>query len=185
MPSLSPSCTRRRLAVAASVAHPSLSRMAPGSLCHTTACARVPTFLGWMRAWGTSPRVALPSAPAWWLPLAPPVMLPGPLPYGFTVGPQCIRYAAGSEKEKRAGGPTSWGYYSTIVLILQWGGGITWTGGLVAASADGSADDLAWPAPSIGEGSDLACALHRRKDLIWRAPLWAPASAGGVVFTWV
>ncbi len=32
-------------------------------------------------------------------------------------------YAAGSEKEKRAGGPPHWGHYSTPVRILQWGVG--------------------------------------------------------------
>ena len=44
-------------------------------------------------------------------------------------------YAAGSKEEKRARWPTSWGYYSTLVLISQWGWGITWADGFVLACA--------------------------------------------------
>ena len=55
----------------AAVADPSLNRMAPRSLCPTTACARVPTFLGWMRAWGTFPDPPAQGVSLW----IPPVHL--------------------------------------------------------------------------------------------------------------
>ncbi len=55
--------------------------------------------------------------------LAPWVVPSAPLPQGDSLwlAHSANMYAAGSEKEKRAGGPTSWGYHSTIVLILQVG----------------------------------------------------------------
>ncbi len=60
--------------------------MAPKSLCLTTAFAPVPTFLGRSCPLGCS--------------------LSAPATGGFSVvSPQYIRYAAGSEEEKRAGGP--------------------------------------------------------------------------------
>ncbi len=90
--------------------------MAPKSLCLTAAFAPVPAFLG-----GSCPLGCSLSAPA-----------TGGL---SMVSPQCAMYAAGSEKEKRAWGPLHWGYYSTLVRILQWGGGITWAEGLVVACA--------------------------------------------------
>ena len=90
--------------------------MAPRSLCLTTAFAPVPAFLG-----GSCPLGCSLSAPA---------------TGGFSVfSLQCNMYAAGSEKEKRAGGRLHGGYYSTLVRILQWGVGIAWTEGLVVACA--------------------------------------------------
>ena len=98
------------------------------SLCLTAAFSPFPAFLG-----GSCPSGCSLSAPA-----------TGGL---SMVSPQYIRYAAGSEKEKRAWGPLHWGYYSTPVRILQWGGGITWTEGLVVACAAPSAEGLFWPVP--------------------------------------
>ena len=86
------------------IAHPSLAIADPSRLqevCLATAMAPVPAFLGGLRGWGNIPPGRLAPGPAWWLPLAPPVMLPGPLPQGSTVGPQwsCIRQAS----RKRSG----------------------------------------------------------------------------------
>ena len=109
---------------------PLRSWAAQKSLCLTAAFAPVPAILG-----GSCPLGCSLSAPA---------------TGGFSVfSLQYSMYAAGSEKEKRAWGPLHWGHYSTPVRILQWGGGITWTGGMV----------LLWPAPSLGGGSGLACAV--------------------------
>ncbi len=100
--------------------------MAPKSLCLTAAFAPVPAFLG-----GSCPLGCSLSAPA---------------TGGFSVfSLQCNMYAAGSEKEKRAGGPLHGGYYSTIVLLLQEG-------------APPGRRVLLWPAPSFNGGSGLACA---------------------------
>ena len=75
--------------------------------------------------------------------------LSAPATGGFSVvSPQYSMYAAGSEKEKRAGGPLHWGHHSTIVRILQWGVGGALPGWRV----------LLWLAPSFSGGSGLACA---------------------------
>ena len=68
-----PSLSRRGSVVSrrASVADPSLSRMVPRSLCPTTAVGRVPTFLGWMRAWGRFPDPPAQGGSLW----IPPVHL--------------------------------------------------------------------------------------------------------------
>ena len=110
--------------------------MAPGSLCLTTALAPVPTFLG-----GSCPLGCSLSAPA---------------TGGFSVvSPQYIRYAAGSEKEKRAGGRL---HGSTIAQLFGFCNG----GGAEASPAAGGRDwgrvVLLWPTPSFSGGSGVACA---------------------------
>ena len=89
--------------------------MAPKSLCLTTAVAPAPAFLGRSCPLGCS--------------------LSAPATGGFSVvSPQYIRYAAAPRK--RSGPPAHFmGYHSTIVRILQEGGGITWADGLVVACA--------------------------------------------------
>ena len=110
--------------------------MAPKSLCLTTAFAPVPAFLG-----GSCPLGCSLSAPA---------------TGGFSVvSPQYIRYAAGSEKEKRAGGRLHGGTIAHPFVFCKGGGRGP---GLRRPPADGdgwsclglrrpSAEGLAWPAP--------------------------------------
>ena len=106
------------------------------SLCRTTAFAPVPAILG-----GSCPLGCSLNAPA---------------TGGCSVfSLQCSLYAAGSEKEKRAGGPLHWGHHSTLVRILQ--------GGVGGARTSASARRwgwmiLSWPAPSFSGGIGLACA---------------------------
>ena len=100
------------------------------------ALAPAPGFPGGLRGWGNIPPGRLAPGPGWWLPLQPPVMLASAPPAaGVHRGLPVLPYAAGFEEAEAGRLPTSWGQHSTIVLILQAGGGITWTGGLVAACA--------------------------------------------------
>ena len=90
-------------------------RQAPRSLCLTTALAPVPTFLG-----GSCPLGCSLSAPA---------------TGGFSVvSPQC---SCMRQAPRKRSGPVAhfMGYYSTIVRLLQEGGGITWADGFVVACA--------------------------------------------------
>ena len=75
-----------------------------------------------------------------------------------------------------------WGYSSTIVRILQGGGGIPWTGGLVGRPAPSFRGGLAWPAPPsrplrpptlLGTGG---LALYPRRGLRPLHPAWREAS---------
>ena len=76
------------------------------------------------------------------------------------MGPQCSRIRQASRKRRWTGWPTSWGYYSTIVLVLQWG--------------DGRGPGLRRP-PADGDGwSCLGLRPPSAKDLIWPAPLSRP-----------
>ena len=99
------------------------------SLCLTAAFAPVPAILG-----GSCPLGCSLSAPA---------------TGGLSMVSAVPMYAAGSEKEKRAGGPLHWGHYSTLVRILQWGVGGVLPGRMV----------LLWSASSFSGGSGLACAV--------------------------
>ena len=101
--------------------------MAPRSLCLTTAFTPALTFLGGSCPLGCS-LSALPQGDSLWL--APSAHVCGRL-----LGGDAGRW------------PTSWGYHSTIVRILQGGWGITWGGALL------------WRAPSFSGGSGLACAV--------------------------
>ena len=102
--------------------------MAPKSLCLTTAFAPAPAFLG-----GSCPLGCSLSAPA---------------TGGFSVvSPQYIRYAAGSEKEKRAGGRLHGGTIAHPFVFCKGGG------------AEAGRGFLVWPAPSFSGGSGLACAV--------------------------
>ena len=92
--------------------------MAPRSLCLTTALAPVPAFLR-----GSCPSGCSLSAPA---------------TRGLSmVSPQYIRYAAGSEKEKRADRRLHGGTIAQSFLFCKRGvaGGLTWTECPVAACA--------------------------------------------------
>ena len=92
--------------------------MAPRSLCHTTAIAPVPAFLGRSCPLGCS--------------------LSAPATGGLSmVSPQYIRYAAGSEKEKRAGGRLHGGTIAQSFLFCNRAEaeGLTWTECPVAACA--------------------------------------------------
>ena len=101
--------------------------MAPKSLCLTTAFTPVPTFLG-----GSCPLGCSLSAPA---------------TGGFSmVSPQYIRYAAGSEKEKRAGGPLHGGTIAQSFLFCN-GAVSGWKGGSCFGLRPPSAESLAWPPP--------------------------------------
>ena len=96
-----------------------MERMAPKSLCLTTALAPVPAFLGGSCPWGCSLRRPCRRGSS---------LLDSPSPN---------LYAAGSEKEKRAGCPL---HGATIAQSFVFcnrgcGRGSPWTGGLVAASA--------------------------------------------------
>ncbi len=107
---------------------PLRSWMAPKSLCLTTAFAPAPAFLG-----GSCPLGCSLSAPA---------------TGGFSVvSPQYIRYAAGSEKEKRAGGRLHGGTIAHPFVFCKGGG------------AEAGRGFLVWPAPSFSGGSGLACAV--------------------------
>ena len=98
--------------------------------------APVPTFLGGSCPWG------VPSAP---------------LPQGDSLWLAPSAHVCGRLREREAGrGPTSWGYHSTPVRILQWGVGQRLPPRRVAGIGDGwaccglrppSAGGLAWPAP--------------------------------------
>ncbi len=115
--------------------------MAPKSLCLTTAVAPVPTFLG-----GSCPLGCSLSAPA---------------TGGFSVvSPQHIRYAAGSEEEKRAGGRLHGGTIAQLFVFCK--GSLAGLGvGVGVAGGEGERGRmvLAWPAPSISRGIGLACAV--------------------------
>ena len=125
------------------------------SLCRTTAFAPVPAILG-----GSCPLGCSLNAPA---------------TGGCSVfSLQCSLYAAGSEKEKRAGGPLHWGHHSTLVRILQ--------GGVGGARTSASARRwgwmiLSWPAPSFSGGIGLACAVLQRRDWLGlrRCPTGPPS----------
>ncbi len=136
-------------------------------VCLATATAPVQAFLGGLRGWGNTPPGRLAPGPAWWLPLAPPVMLPERLcRRGSLWTPSAPEY--GRLRGSGVGWlPTSWGYYSTSVRILQ--GGVGGGGGLRRPPADGDgwfclglcpppAVGLGWRAPSISGGIGLACA---------------------------
>ena len=110
--------------------------MAPRSLCHTTAIAPVPAIPG-----GSCPLGCSLSAPA-----------TGGL---SMVSPQYIRYAAGSEKEKRAGGRLHGGIIAHSFEFYK--------GGVAEASPEAGGRDwgragLLWPAPPFRGWSGLACA---------------------------
>ena len=69
---------------------------------------------------------------------------------------QCSMYAAGSEKEKRAGCPLHGAIIAQLFVFCNRG----WQGPLTPASARRRGRMvLSWPAPSISEGSGLACAV--------------------------
>ena len=95
---------------------PLRSWAASKSLCLTAAFSPVPAFLG-----GSCPSGCSLSAPA-----------TGGL---SMVSPQYIRYAAGSEKEKRAWGRLHGGTIAQSFVFCNGGGGISLTGDLVVASA--------------------------------------------------
>ena len=79
--------------------------------CLATAFALVSLFLGWLCAWG--------------------MFLQRPCHRGRdSPSPNVCGRLEGREAGQW---PTSWGYYSTTVRILQGGGGITWKEGLVLA----------------------------------------------------
>ncbi len=133
--------------------------MAPNRLCLITAQAPVPAFLG-----GSCPLGCSLSAPA---------------TGGCSVfSLQCSMYAAGSEKEKRAGCPLHGGTIAHLFVFCK--------GGVAGARTPASARrwgrmGLSWPAPSFGEGSGLACALLRRR--VWlglrRCPTCPPSNVFG------
>ncbi len=101
--------------------------MAPKSLCLTTAFTPVPTFLG-----GSCPLGCSLSAPA---------------TGGFSVvSPQYIRYAAGSEKEKRARGPLHGDTIAQSFVFCK-GAVSGWRGWSCFGLRPPSAESLAWPAP--------------------------------------
>ena len=108
------------------VAYSSRSGIAPKSLCLTTAFAPVPAFLG-----GSCPLGCSLSAPA---------------TGGFSVvSPQYIRYAACSEKEKRAGDPLHGDTIAQSFLFCN-GAVSGWRGGSWLGLRPPSAGGLAWPA---------------------------------------
>ncbi len=89
--------------------------------------------------------------------LAPWVVPSALLPQGDSLWLAPSTYVMRQAPRKRSGpvGPTSWGHYSTIVLILQWG----WGGASPAAGGrDWGRVVLLWPTPSFSGGSGLACA---------------------------
>ena len=119
----------------------------PKSLCLITALAPVPAFLG-----GSCPLGCSLSAPA---------------TGGFSVvSLQCNMYAAGSEKEKRAGGPLHGGTIAHPFVFCKWG--ITWTDGFV------------WPAPSFMGGLAWPAPLYHRPTLqrFWKQGD-SPCTPGG------
>ncbi len=73
--------------------------------------------------------------------------------------PPVLMCAAGSEKEKRAGGPLHWGHYSTPVRILQGRVGITWAEGVVLAC------DAIPPAPPSNVFGYRGTFLYRGRGL--------------------
>ncbi len=87
-------------------------------------------------------------------------------------------YAAGSEKERRAGGRLHGGTIAHPFVFCKGG----WRGPRTPASARRwGRMVLSWPVPSISGGAGLACAFHQRrvwlgvrppsaKGLAWRAP---------------
>ena len=79
--------------------------------CLATAFALVSLFLGWLCAWG--------------------MFFQRPCHRGSHS--PCPNVCGRLEGREAGWGSTSWGYYSTTVRILQWGGGITWKEGLVLA----------------------------------------------------
>ncbi len=117
--------------------------MAPNRLCLITALAPVPAFLG-----GSCPLGCSLNAPA---------------TGGCSVfSLQCSMYAAGSEKEKRAGCPLHGAIIAQLFVFCNRG----WQGPLTPASARRwGRMVLSWRAPSIRGGSGLAGALHQRR--VW------------------
>ena len=119
--------------------------MAPNRLCLITALAPVPAFLG-----GSCPLGCSLSAPA---------------AGGFSVfSLQCKMYAAGSEKEKRAGCPLHGAIIAQLFVFCN--------GGVAGASDSGVR-------PLMGtDGLVLACALLRRR--VWlglrRCPTGPPSN---------
>ena len=109
------------------------------SLCLTAAFAPVPAILG-----GSCPLGCSLSAPA---------------TGGLSMVSAVLMYAAGSEKEKRAGGPLHWGHYSTPVRILQGRVGITWAEGVVLAC------DAIPPAPPSNVFGYRGTFLYRGRGL--------------------
>ncbi len=119
------------------------------------------------------------------------------------VSPQYIRYAAGSEKEKGAGGRLHGGTIAQLFVFCN--GGVAgapdsgvrppmWTDGFVLACAllqrgvwlglrPPSAGGLAWPAPSSSGGSFGLPPFPQRGVCAWPAPshlAWpAPSFSGG------
>ncbi len=88
--------------------------------------------------------------------LAPWVVPSALLPQGDSLWLAPSAHVCGRLLGREAGRwPTSWGYYSTPVRILQWG----WRGPRTPASARRwGRMVLSWLAPSISKGSGLACA---------------------------
>ena len=88
--------------------------------------------------------------------LAPWVIPSAPLPQGDSLWLAPSAHVCGRLLGREAGRwPTSWGYHSTSVRILQWG----WQGPRTPASARRwGRMVLSWLAPSISKGSGLACA---------------------------
>ena len=81
------------------------------------------------------------------------------------VSPLSKMYVAGSKEEKRAGWPTSWGYYSTIVRILQGGvAGLPNLPSSTRAGTEGNGERGAYGGGRPPSGAGLA----------WRAPLSRP-----------
>ena len=122
--------------------------MAPKSLCLTTACAPVPRFLGGFCPLGCS--------------------LSAPATGGFSVvSLQCNMYAAGSEKEKGAGGRLHGGTIAHPFVFCN--------GGVAGPRTPASAHRwgrmvLSWPA-----------ALHQRRDWLGlrRCPTGPPSNVFG------
>ena len=88
--------------------------------------------------------------------LAPWVVPSALLPQGDSLWLAPSAHVCGRLLGREAGRwPTSWGYHSTSVRILQWG----WQGPRTPASARRwGRMVLSWLAPSISKGSGLACA---------------------------
>ena len=87
--------------------------------------------------------------------------LSAPATGGFSVfSLQCSMYAAGSEKEKRAGGRLHGGTIAQLFVFCK--GSLAGLGvGVGVAGGEGERGRmvLAWPAPSISRGIGLACAV--------------------------
>ena len=139
------------------------------SLCRTTAFAPVPAILG-----GSCPLGCSLNAPA---------------TGGCSVfSLQCSLYAAGSEKEKRAGGPLHGDIIAHLFVFCKGVlAGPSLGGGCCCGLRRPSAEGLAWPVPSFSGGIGLACAVLQRRDWLGlRRPsaeglAWpAPSFSGGI-----